>query len=285
MRLRQSQSADMGTARERAKERPVPGSTDQTAGARRGFKGRIAGLFAGRRRAPMLEAGVRVYAVGDIHGCTAELGRLMDAILSDRADWDGTCHLVFLGDYVDRGPDSRGTVERLLAPPAGFEVRYLRGNHEQTLLDFVDDASLYRGWKDFGGRETLLSYGVTPPRFDEPSALEEARLAFRSALPPSHLAFFHSLPLSLTIGSYFFAHAGVRPGVVLERQSAEDLMWIRDEFLLSPVDFGKVVVHGHTPTEQPVRRANRIGVDTGAYATGLLTAAVLEGETCRFLSS
>jgi len=266
-------------------DRRVAGSMDQSTGERRGLKGRLAGLFGGRRREPRLEAGVRVYAVGDIHGCTAELGRLTDNILRDRAGWDGTCHLVFLGDYVDRGPDSHGTVERLLTPPADFEVCCLRGNHEQTLLDFLDDASLYRSWKDFGARETLLSYGVTPPRFDEPSAQEEARTAFRSALPPSHLAFFRGLPLSLTIGGYFFAHAGVRPGVGLERQSAEDLMWIRDEFVLSPVDFGKVVVHGHTPTEQPVRRTNRIGVDTGAYATGLLTAAVLEGETCRFLSS
>ena len=270
-------------------ERPIIGSmsasTDRNASEQRGLKGRFVRLFAGRRRAPLLETGIRVYVVGDIHGCTAEFDRLMDVILRDRMDWQGVCHLVFLGDYVDRGPDSRGTVERLLSPPAGFETCCLRGNHEQTLLGFLDDASLYRGWKDFGGRETLLSYGVMPPRFDDPAILEETRMAFRSALPQSHLAFFRALPLSLPIGGYFFAHAGVRPGVALEQQSAEDLLWIRDEFLLSSVGFGKVVVHGHTPTAAPVRRSNRVGVDTGAYATGLLTAAVLEGDDCRFLFS
>ena len=258
---------------------------DKATDERRGLKGHLAGMFARRRRAPRLEAGIRVYAVGDIHGCTAELDRLMKNILADRKGWDGACHLVFLGDYVDRGPDSRGTVELLLAPPAGFQTTCLRGNHDQTLLDFLDDAGFYRSWKDFGGRETLLSYGVPPPRFDEPAALEETRFAFRSALPPSHLAFFRALPLSLMIGGYFFAHAGVRPGVGLEQQDAGDLMWIRDEFLMSPTDFGKVVVHGHTPTAAPVRRPNRIGVDTGAYATGLLSAAVLEADACRFLSS
>ena len=270
-------------------DRPITCSmsagVDRNAGERRRLKGWFAELFVGRRRAPLLEAGIRVYAVGDIHGCTAEFDRLMDAILRDRLGWNGTCHLVFLGDYVDRGPDSRGTVERLLAPLAAFETCCLRGNHEQTLLEFLDDASLYRSWKDFGGRETLLSYGVMPPRFDEPAALEETRTAFRSALPQSHLAFFRALPLSLAIGGYFFAHAGVRPGVDLEQQSAEDLLWIRDEFLLSSTDFGKIVVHGHTPTVVPVRRSNRVGVDTGAYATGLLTAAVLEGDDCRFLFS
>ena len=253
-------------------------------GARK-FAARMARFFANPRKDVKLAEGVRVYAVGDVHGCSAELDRLMDKILQDRAGRPGSCHLVFVGDYVDRGPDSKGVVDRLLAPPVGFEICCLRGNHEQALLDFLDDPGVFRIWRDFGGRETLLSYGVTPPRFDDAAAFEEARAQLRFLLPPAHLGFFQKLPLSTSIGGYFFAHAGVRPGVSLERQIADDLLWIRDEFLISPVDFGKVVVHGHTPTSAPVQRANRIGVDTGAYATGCLTAAVLEADTCRFLST
>ena len=176
------------------------------------------GWALGRTRQPvLLPEGVRVYAVGDVHGCLAEFDRLISNIFIDRQDWTGTCHLVFVGDYVDRGPDSRGVVERLLALPSGFETCCLRGNHDQTLLDFLEDASVYRSWKEFGGRETLLSYGVTPPRFDEPAALEVARIAFRSALPESHLAFFRALQLSLTIGGYLFVHACVNAGAKMHR--------------------------------------------------------------------
>ncbi len=250
----------------------------------RGLAARVARFFTAARRV-LLPEGVRVYAVGDVHGCAAELDRLMGAILRDRDGWSGEAHLVFIGDYVDRGPDSKGVVARLLDPPEGFEVCYLRGNHDQTLLDFLADPSVYSAWRDFGGRETLLSYGVMPPRFEEPSALAETRDRFRAVLPVRHLEFFESLQFSTKIGGYFFAHAGVRPGIGLDNQSADDLLWIWDEFLTSAMDFGMVIVHGHTPAAQPVRLANRIGIDTGAYATQRLTAAVLEGAECRFLSS
>jgi serine/threonine protein phosphatase 1 len=248
-----------------------------------GLWSRAVGLLRGQKTAYVAPRGVRIYAVGDIHGCRAELTRLLANIRDDANGFTGARELIFLGDYVDRGPDSKGTIELLLKPPAGFRVQYLRGNHDQAVLDFLSDPGFFRTWREFGARETLLSYGVRPPRFEDEAAFMEARDELRSAMPETHLNFLTQLPLSAKIGGYYFAHAGVRPGVKLDSQSAEDLLWIRDAFLMSDNDLGAIVVHGHTPTDSPVRRANRIGVDTGCYATGKLTAAVLEGAACRFI--
>jgi serine/threonine protein phosphatase 1 len=254
-------------------------------GVSKGLGSRIAKLFSSSAKLAAVPPGTRVYAVGDIHGCSQELDRLTAAIVRDGEDWIGERRLIYMGDYVDRGPDSKGVVDRLLNPPDGFIVQCLRGNHDQTLLDFLGDPAIYMSWRDFGARQTLVSYGVTPPLFDKATALKEARDRFQDALPGAHRDFFESLALSTTIGDYFFAHAGVRPGVALDEQLPEDLLWARDEFLFSSAEFGKVIVHGHTPATVPVRRRNRIGIDTGAYATGKLTAAVLEGTECRFLAS
>jgi serine/threonine protein phosphatase 1 len=241
--------------------------------------------FRAQGRPTPLPEGVRVYAIGDIHGCTSQLDRLTSSIVEDANSAKGVCHLVYLGDYVDRGPDSKGVVDRILHPPGGFQVQAIRGNHDQSVLDFLKDPSMFSTWKPFGAQETLVSYGVMPPRFDNPAAFVQARDQLAEKMPAAHLNFFQNLPFSAQIGGYFFAHAGVRPGVPLDRQVPEDLLWIRDEFLLSGTNFGKIVVHGHTPTPMPLRRRNRIGVDTGAYATGKLTAAVLEGAGCRFLQT
>ncbi len=255
---------------------------------RQGLRGLISGWFAGRKESPFrrhrLRAGERVYAVGDIHGCSRQLDALLARIAADPAEGISRRFLVFLGDYVDRGPDSKGVIERLLSPPAGFEATAVRGNHDQTLLDFLVDPAVYGVWREFGGRDTLVSYGVVPPLFDQIEDFERARNDLAAVLPAAHRQFLEGLAGSLRIGGYYFTHAGVRPGVALEEQSPEDLMWIRDDFLNSRQDFGAVVVHGHSPTPQPVVRSNRIGVDTGAYATGCLTAAVLDGDKCRFMS-
>lgn len=237
----------------------------------------------GTRRAPEAPRGLRLYAVGDIHGCLPQLEELLQLILRDSHDAKGRKHVVFVGDYIDRGPDSKGVVERLLAPMPGFTATFLLGNHEQTLLDFLENPSVYREWKYYGGVETLVSYGVSPPRFDDDAAHAAVRDQLRQNMPDEHIAFLRRLEEWAVHGDYFFVHAGIRPGIPLGEQDKRDLIWIRDEFLQSQADFGKVIVHGHTPMDHPENKPNRIGIDTGAYATGRLTAVVLEGTGRRFL--
>lgn len=229
---------------------------------------------------------MRVYAVGDIHGRLDLLDSIHEFIAQDSAAGPSARVIVYVGDYIDRGPDSKGVIDRLLTPTLeGFKALHLRGNHDQSLLDFLDDPTHYRLWKEYGARDTLMSYGVAPPRFDNNEALTAARDEFAAALPAAHRKFLDGLHLSLEFGDYFFAHAGVRPGLPLAKQLPDDLMWIREDFLTSTANFGKVVVHGHTPAQEPQRRRNRIGIDTGAYATGRLTCVVLEGAECKFLNT
>jgi serine/threonine protein phosphatase 1 len=241
-------------------------------------------LAGERPKRPKTPEGTRLYAIGDIHGRRDLLDRLLGLIETDAAQGNGPKTLIFLGDYVDRGPSSNEVVERVstLDLP-GWDLVALRGNHEQILLEFCENSEVYRAWREFGGAETLLSYGVRPPTFDKVEDFERARVEFTALLPATHLHFLRSLSNSHVAGDYFFVHAGVRPGIALDRQVAEDLLWIREDFLLSDLDFEKVIVHGHTPVEKPVIRSGRIGIDTGAYATDCLTAVVLSGETCKFL--
>ncbi|HYD30580.1 MAG TPA: metallophosphoesterase family protein [Azospirillaceae bacterium] len=233
-------------------------------------------------------AGVRLYAIGDIHGRLDLLDHLLDLIQEDAASGsDLDRYLVFLGDYVDRGDDSRGVIDRLATGlPPSFGAIHLRGNHEATMLRFLADLTIGTNWLNFGGGATLASYGITLPSAPNPAImLLAAQRALREQLPPAHRRFLQDLRTSVTVGDYLFVHAGIRPGIPLDRQDDHDLMWIRDEFLESPKDHGKVVIHGHTITFEPEMRANRIGIDTGAFATGRLTALVLEGDTRRFLST
>ncbi|NYZ15135.1 serine/threonine protein phosphatase [Azospirillum sp. RWY-5-1] len=232
--------------------------------------------------------GVRVYAVGDVHGRLDLLDQLLDRIEADaRTAGDRARYLVFLGDYVDRGPQSRGVIERLIAgPPPGFGAIHLKGNHEASFLGFLEDVRVGPGWFRYGGLATLASYGVTPPPEDAPvERLLQVQGDLREAVPPHHQRFLERLKPSVTIGDYVFVHAGVRPGVPLPRQKETDLLWIREEFLKSNVDHGKVVVHGHTISIEPELRGNRIGIDTGAYATHRLTCVVLEDTDRRFLTT
>ncbi len=230
-------------------------------------------------------AGTRVYAIGDSHGCIGQLKDLQDIILSDSnagaANVDRRV-VVYLGDYIDRGPDSRGLIDRLIgAPLPGFESVHLKGNHDEMLLRLIDEGVAGPSWALHGLFETLESYGIDPSVWNRGAAA--LRAAVVEGLPADHLTFLRSLHLSHIEGDYFFAHAGVRPGVALEAQSPRDLMWIRDEFLDSDADHGKIVVHGHTPVEVPDLCPNRIGIDTGAVYGGALTALVLEGTERRFL--
>jgi serine/threonine protein phosphatase 1 len=220
-----------------------------------------------------------VYAVGDIHGRVDLLLGICERIDSDIAKEPRHRSIqVFLGDYIDRGPDSSGVIERLAARRETADVVCLRGNHETCLLDFLADPETLELWRQFGGLQTLISYGLSPSA--RPDAAERRQLAdqLRHAMPAAHLGFLRSLPSCFGHGRYFFAHAGIRPGVALDLQRDEDLLWIRDDFLLSEDDFGKVIVHGHTPVREPELRANRINIDTGAYATGRLTCIKLRGS-------
>ncbi len=243
-------------------------------------------LFARQTRRPAAppDVGDRlVYAVGDIHGRLDLLKGLVQRVCADAISLrpDKQPMMIFLGDYIDRGSDSRGVLEHLRALQASvaFEVRLLKGNHEEELLRFLDDAAVGPIWAEFGGRETLQSYGITAPRrHAEAEAWESARAALNAAMPAAHRRLLEALEVSIAVGDYFFVHAGVRPGVALEAQSDHDLMWIREEFLYCDKPFGKVVVHGHTPLPEAELKANRISIDTGAYATGLLTSVRLDGE-------
>ena len=243
------------------------------------------GLFWNKPPTGALPQGLAVYAIGDIHGRSDLLDRLLGLIRRDIARWRGPAKLVFLGDYVDRGPDSRGVIDMLIGVYRDADAHFLRGNHDQAMLDFLGAASTFPMWRDFGGKETLRSYGVSPPVSEDPTVLFGARNQLAAVLPATHRKFLQETKMSVTIGDYFFTHAGAKPGVPLERQSARDLMWIRDEFLASDSDFGKIVVHGHTPARKPNWNSNRIGIDTEAYASGTLTAAVFQGSTCRFIQT
>lgn len=238
-------------------------------------------------REPQLDSGQRVYAVGDIHGRADLLDRLL-ALIEEHAKQHPSSEktLVFLGDYVDRGKDSKGVIGRLRALNwPGWKFVFLRGNHDQAVLDFLVDAKFYRAWRPFGAGETLSSYDVIPPRFDREAEFEKARQDFTEKLPPEHIEFLQNLELFYTQGDYYFCHAGVRPGIPLDEQVAQDLLWIRDDFLYHRKPFEKMVVHGHTPAPKPTKTPHRIGVDTGAHATHCLTAVALEGKHHTFLQT
>lgn len=242
---------------------------------------------APRRRAAVPD-GVLLYAVGDIHGQANLLESLLARI---RADAESSTHqrrvLLFIGDYVDRGPASRDVVERVAAGFPGFETVALKGNHEQMLLDFLSDPKVWDVYRRLGGSETLLSYGVDRSLIVGVSTSPaKVRDAFLGVLPQNHQDFLRSLALSYDCGDYHFVHAGVRPGVPLHLQSEMDRLWIRDQFLNAGDVFGgRVIVHGHTPAVKPENLGFRIGIDTGAYMTGRLTAARFEGADIQFLPS
>ncbi len=224
-----------------------------------------------------LPAGLRIYAVGDIHGCDRALGVLHAAIHADIARRPvRKAQVVHLGDYIDGGPDSRAVVARLTqdVPVPGAEVVNLLGDHEQTVLDALDgDRAAATDWLHSGGEATLASFGIDPA---------SPREAWGTALPPAMLSFLGSLCLSHRAGGYLFSHAGIRPGVAPDRQTRADLLGIRQPFLSSEQDFGVVVVHGHTPVTVPAVRSNRIAIDTGAGFGGRLTCAVLETDSVGF---
>jgi len=227
---------------------------------------------------PSLPAGLRVYAIGDIHGRLDLLDELLALIRVDEADHQAKKKVhVFLGDYIDRGSSSRQTIDRLIAHGTRNETVFLKGNHEAIAIKCLSDPTLFDTWMRLGGVETLTSYGVTLDNLSSGRPIAMLQAAFHEALPAAHFRFFRDLRVSFTCGDFFFVHAGVKPRVEFSQQKESDLLWIRDEFLNSRDDFGKIVVHGHTPAREIQLMPNRINIDTGAFASDRLTCLVMEG--------
>lgn len=221
-----------------------------------------------------------MYAVGDVHGCIELLDDLLDRIDADDARRGAAeTRLVFLGDLVDRGPDSAGVIERVRERQrTGHPVDVLMGNHEESFLSALEGhKDALRFFLKIGGRETLYSYGLSPDRFAL-MTYEEIRGWVDSHVPDAHREWLRALSDQVRIGDYLFVHAGVRPDVPLDEQDGQDLRWIRSEFLEYPADHGAMIVHGHTISPSIDERSNRIGIDTGAYSTGVLSAIGLEGD-------
>jgi serine/threonine protein phosphatase 1 len=230
--------------------------------------------------------GMRLYAIGDVHGMDALLAEAHEKIAADRADRpDLDYRIIHVGDYVDRGRDSAGVIDRLARVTASDpRALCLLGNHDELMRGFLADPLVFGpNWFANRGASTVRSYGIDAPDMPDADALPDLAARLAAALPPAHAAFLRDLPLSIQFGDYFFCHAGIRPGVALDRQEPKDLVWIREPFLSSTRDHGVVVVHGHTPGPAPVVRGNRIGIDSGAVFGGPLTVLVLEGSDHRFL--
>lgn len=243
---------------------------------------------------PSLPPGLRVYAVGDIHGELGLLEQLHDIIRQDLADAPhlDAVKIIYLGDYINRGCQSRKVLDALRTTPvANARPLFLMGNHELALIKFLTGKMDYREWLRWGGDQTLISYGVDViSPYSDDHEIAQLRQVFREAIPREHYRFLSKLKPYAVEGSYVFVHAGLRPGVELEEQKLQDLLLIRKDFLKKPVTCGKTIIHGHTVFNTPHirktrRRVDSIGIDTGAYNSGKLTAIVLESESYRFLNT
>lgn len=233
----------------------------------------------------MLPSGQRAYAIGDIHGRLDLFEQLLARIDEDdaaRGAADTT--LILLGDLVDRGPESRGVVERAMQLVATRKVRVLAGNHEEMLLGSLGNEETLRHFLRHGGKETLFSYGLTLEEYSR-AKLDELTERANALIPADHIAFMRAMENQIVMGDYLFVHAGIRPGVPLDQQMVADMRWIRREFLDHGEPHSHLVVHGHTITDEPVIRHNRIGIDTGAFSSGRLTAMGIEGQDRWFLTA
>src|SRR3954466_7013884 len=236
------------------------------------------------RKRRSVPPGLRVYVVGDVHGRADALRDVFSRIDADKPLWAVRRTVqIFLGDYVDRGPASREVLDLLITRSHSEELLLLKGNHEAMFLEFFDNPSLLGHWRQFGGLQTLISYGLKPSLNPTPDEQKELARELAGRISPAQRQSLGAMPLSFSIGDFFFVHAGVRPGIPFKQQKEEDLLWIREDFLLHERDYEKIVVHGHTPVPEADVRSNRINLDVGAYATGRLGCLVVDGETLAFI--
>ncbi|MGH6862766.1 MAG: metallophosphoesterase [Methylocella sp.] len=233
---------------------------------------------------PLLPEGLRIYAVGDVHGRADLLKQLFSRVDEDLKEHPiGETIEIFLGDYIDRGQDSAAVLELVIERAKTHRMLCLKGNHELFLSEFLENPGVLKHWAQYGALPTLASYGLAPIMNANPKQQAELAASLGNAMPNSHSQFLARLKLCFTCGDFFFVHAGVRPGTPLSRQREEDMLWIRDDFLLHEEPFEKIIVHGHTPVWEPEVRNNRINIDTGAYATGRLTCLRLERDEIGFV--
>jgi serine/threonine protein phosphatase 1 len=233
---------------------------------------------------------MRIYAIGDIHGRIDLLQRIEDRITLDAQAVPADTHstVVYLGDYIDRGPDSSAVIQHLMRrPPVAGKDIFLRGNHEQSLLDFLDDPQgIASQWFDYGGIATLMSYGIREVSSKvQAERFDELRDELVAVIPPDQLVFLRALKLSWEAGDYFFVHAGINPRQPMDQQGPESMLWIREEFTSALGPFSHRIVHGHTIVPAVELLPHRIAVDTGAYATGRLSCVILEGTDVRILNT
>lgn len=227
-----------------------------------------------------IPADIRIYAIGDIHGRADLLYEITQRIEDDlRRRPIKYAIEVYLGDYIDRGPDSKSVIDQLAVRLVEKRALCLRGNHEALLAEFLHDPSVIHHWSQLGAWETFSSYGVTVSDRDGTITPVDLHQSFLKVFPRAHELFLQCLRDSFCCGDYVFVHAGIRPGIPIELQEPTDLHWIRGEFLESTQSHGKYVVHGHTPVSHADIRSNRINIDTGAWMSGVLTCIAIEGET------
>ncbi len=236
---------------------------------------------------PYLPKGLRIYCIGDIHGRVDLLHQINKKILQDVAGYTGKRQLVCLGDYIDRGEHSKEVIDFLLECPfPEFNTIFLRGNHEQALLDFLEQSDNGPSWLKYGGLETLLSYKVRLNKFPAKNKdYVKIQNSLRKLVPIGHMEFFKMTRMSYSIGSYYFVHAGIKPDCPLNDQVPENQLWIREKFVTNKNPHEKIIIHGHTISEEADIYKNRIGLDTGAYLSGKLTCLVLETNTQRIIQT
>jgi serine/threonine protein phosphatase 1 len=236
------------------------------------------------RKHPRIPAGLRLYVVGDIHGRADALRDVFSRIDADLATGEFRRPVqIFLGDYIDRGPASREVLDMLIEREQHHETMPLKGNHEALFLEFFTNPAVLSSWRQFGGLQTLMSYGLKPSINPGPQEQIELAQQLMQSVPPAHLKLIADMRNSFTCGDLFFVHAGVRPGIPLKQQKEDDLLWIREDFLFHERSFKKVIVHGHTPVAEPDVRVNRINLDVGAYATGKLACMVIDESAIGFI--
>ncbi len=236
---------------------------------------------------PFCPSDLRIYCIGDVHGREDLLQQIHSNILTDSSDHTGRKIVIYLGDYIDRGERSKEVIELLLTNPLpDFDSIHLRGNHEQSLLDFLIEPDIGQTWFSYGGLQTLVSYGVRYNKIPTSSNdLQVLQTELKERLPASHLEFFKKTLFFHSFGSYYFVHAGVNPRLSLEQQHPDDQLWIREDFIRHTKAYNKIIVHGHTITDEPDFHHNRIGLDTGAYQSGKLSCLVLENDTQRIIQT